>query len=77
GLTFPVPKPRLFLMDLKREKGYPLTGRALALLKQVEAKGRQALVLVPRKGYSALLLCADCGYKPTCPNCALPLRYHR
>ncbi|GAB5602872.1 primosomal protein N' [Thermus sp. FJN-A] len=77
GLTFPVPKPRLFLIDLKREKGYPLTGRALALLKQVEAKGRQALVLVPRKGYSALLLCADCGYKPTCPNCALPLRYHR
>jgi primosomal protein N' (replication factor Y) (superfamily II helicase) len=77
GLTFPVPKPRVMLLDLKREKGYPFTGRALALLKQVEEKGRQAVVLAARKGYSALLLCGDCGYKPTCPNCALPLRYHR
>ncbi|BDG17431.1 primosomal protein N' [Thermus brockianus] len=77
GLTFPVPKPRLLLLDLRREKGFPLVGRAWALLQQVEEKGRQALVLAPRKGYSALLLCADCGYKPTCPNCALPLRYHK
>ncbi|GAA6756787.1 primosomal protein N' [Thermus thalpophilus] len=77
GLTFPVPKPRLLLLDLRREKGFPLTGRAWALLRQVEEKGRQALVLAARKGYSALLLCADCGYKPTCPNCALPLRYHK
>ncbi|SDF08211.1 replication restart DNA helicase PriA [Thermus arciformis] len=77
GLTFPVPKPRVLLLDLRREKGYPFTGRALALLKQVEERGRQAVVLAPRKGYSALLLCADCAYKPTCPNCALPLRFHR
>ena len=77
GLTFPVPRPRVVLVDLKREKGHPFTGRALALLKQVEEKGRQAVVLAARKGYSAILLCGDCGYKPTCPNCALPLRYHR
>ncbi len=77
GLTFPVPRPRVLLLDLRREKGHPFTGRALALLKQVEERGRQAVVLAPRKGYSALLLCADCGYKPTCPHCALPLRYHR
>lgn len=77
GLAFPVPKPRVLLLDLRKEKGYPLVGRAWALLRQVEEKGRQALVLSPRLGYSALLLCADCGYKPTCPNCALPLRYHK
>ncbi|WP_347241785.1 primosomal protein N' [Thermus sp.] len=77
GLTFPVPRPRVLLLDLRREKGYPFAGRALALLKQVEERGRQAVVLAPRKGYSAFLLCPDCGYKPTCPHCALPLRYHR
>ncbi|TBH21291.1 primosomal protein N' [Thermus thermamylovorans] len=77
GLTFPVPRPRLLLVDLRRERGHPLTGRALALLKQVEEKGRQAVVLSPRLGYSALLLCADCGYRPNCPDCALPLRYHK
>ncbi|AEV17280.1 Primosomal protein N' [Thermus sp. CCB_US3_UF1] len=77
GLTFPVPRPRLLLLDLRREKGFPFTGRALALLKQVKERGRQAVVLSPRRGYSALLLCADCGHKPTCPHCALPLRYHK
>jgi primosomal protein N' (replication factor Y) len=77
GLTFPVPKPRVMVLDLRREKGYPFAGRALALLRQVEEKGRQAVVLAARKGYSALLLCGDCGYKPTCPSCALSLRYYR
>ena len=38
---------------------------------------RQAVVLSARKGYSALLLCQDCGFRPMCPDCALPLRYHR
>lgn len=76
GYTFPVPKPRLHLVDLNRARGWPFTGEAWALLKQLEAKGRQALVLSGRKGYSALLRCKDCGYKPMCPNCALPLRYH-
>ncbi|WP_022797669.1 primosomal protein N' [Thermus islandicus] len=77
GLTFPVPKPRVLILDLRRERGHPFTGRALALLRQVEERGRQAVVLSPRKGFSALLLCADCGFRPTCPQCALPLRYHR
>ncbi len=76
GYTFPVSKPRLHLIDLHRARGWPFTGEAWALLRQVEAKGRQALVLSGRKGYSAVLRCRDCGYKPMCPNCALPLRYH-
>lgn len=71
------PKPRLLTLSLKEERGWPFTGRALALLKQVEEKGRQAVVLASRRGYSALLLCPDCGYKPTCPDCALPLRFHQ
>jgi primosomal protein N' (replication factor Y) len=76
GYTFPVPRPRLHLVDLNRARGWPFTGEAWALLRQVEARGRQALVLSGRKGYSALLRCRDCGYKPMCPHCALPLRYH-
>lgn len=77
GFALPVPKPRLLLLDLRRERGFPVTGRALALLRQVEERGRQAVVLSARKGYSALLLCQDCGFRPMCPDCALPLRYHR
>lgn len=77
GLVFPLPAPRLHLLDLNHERGWPLTGAALALLRQAQEKNRQAVVVVPRRGYSAVLRCKHCDWKAMCPNCALPLRLHR
>jgi primosomal protein N' (replication factor Y) len=34
-------------------------------------------VLSARRGYSAVLRCKQCEWKAVCPNCALPLRYHK
>lgn len=48
----------------------PLVSR---LGRAVKAGGR-AVLFVHRKGYAALL-CADCGYAPTCPRCEVPLDY--
>lgn len=73
----PPPQPRLYLLDLRRERGWPLTGAAIALLQQVQEKNRQAVVLSARRGYSAVLRCKQCDWKAMCPNCALPLRYHK
>lgn len=75
--TLPTPKPRLHLLDMRQEQGWPLCGAAVALLQQVAEKGRQAVVLSSRRGYSALLRCKNCDWKAMCPNCALPLRYHK
>ncbi len=75
--TLPTAKPRLHLLDMRREQGWPLCGAAVALLQQVAEKGRQAIVLSSRRGYSALLRCKNCDWKAMCPNCALPLRYHK
>jgi len=75
--TLPTAKPRLHLLDMRREQGWPLCGAAVALLQQVAEKGRQAIVLSGRRGYSALLRCKNCDWKAMCPNCALPLRYHK
>lgn len=77
GLGFPPPKPRLHLLNLNEERGYPLSGAAVALLRQVEEKKRQAIVLAHRRGYSAVLRCHHCDWKAMCPNCAVPLRYHK
>ncbi|WP_036271059.1 hypothetical protein [Meiothermus rufus] len=77
ALALPPPAPRLHLLDLRQERGWPLSGAALALLQQVQAKNRQAIVLSPRRGYSAVLRCKDCDWKAMCPNCALPLRFHK
>ena len=73
----PPPSPRLHLLDLHRERGWPLSGAAIALLQQVQEKNRQAIVLSGRRGYSAVLRCKQCDWKAMCPNCALPLRYHK
>jgi primosomal protein N' (replication factor Y) len=75
--TLPTAKPRLHLLDMRQEQGWPLCGAAVALLQQVAEKGRQAIVLSSRRGYSALLRCKNCEWKAMCPNCALPLRYHK
>ncbi|MDW8425215.1 MAG: primosomal protein N' [Meiothermus sp.] len=75
--TLPPPSPRLHLLDLRQERGWPISGAALALLGQVQEKKRQAILLSARRGYSAVLRCKECDWKAMCPNCALPLRYHR
>ena len=37
----------------------------------------QAIIFLNRRGYSTILTCADCGYKEICPNCDIPLTYHK
>ncbi|MCX7741133.1 MAG: primosomal protein N' [Meiothermus sp.] len=73
----PPPAPRLHLLDMRRERGWPFSGAAIAVLQQVQEKRRQAIVLSARRGYSAVLRCKECDWKAMCPHCALPLRYHK
>ena len=74
--SLPTPVPRAHLVDLKAG-GWPLSADLIGVLKQVEARRRQAVLLAPRRGFSAALSCADCEHVIGCPNCDLPLRYHR
>ncbi|WP_018466993.1 primosomal protein N' [Calidithermus timidus] len=77
GHGLPLQPPRLHLLDMRQERGWPISGAAVNLLQQVAEKKRQAVVLVARRGYSALLRCKHCDWKAMCPDCALPLRLHR
>ena len=57
--------------------GYPLSHDLARLLRQVQERGRQAALLAPRRGYSALLRCPSCEAVPQCRNCDIPLRFHQ
>ena len=70
-------KPRVHLVNLKESRNWPLSPDLIRVLKQVAERKRQAVILAPRRGFSAALRCADCQHLIICPNCDLPLRYHR
>ena len=75
-LLLPRPKPRGALLDLRSERGWPLCTPLVRLLRQVAERRRQALLIVPRRGYAAALGCRSCGEVVMCPHCDLPLRWH-
>lgn len=40
-------------------------------------KKEQCIILLNRRGYSTTVSCHGCGYKIVCPNCDIPLTYHK
>ena len=66
-------------MRLELEDGHrrlisrPLMERLAAL----PDAGEQAVVLVPRRGYSSFLSCRSCGEVVMCPHCDVALTVHR
>ena len=75
-LALPYPPTRLATSDLRQSATWPLGGDLIRTLKQVAERGRQAVVVVPRRGFAAGLACRHCGAPVMCPHCDLPLRWH-
>jgi primosomal protein N' (replication factor Y) len=73
--------PPVYVVDMRHElaEGHkrlvsrPLMERLAALPEQ----GEQAVVLVPRRGYSPFLGCRSCGEVVQCPHCDVALTVHR
>ncbi len=76
-LRLAFPERRLHVADLSQQKNWPLSSELIQLLKQVKDRERRAVLLAPRRGFSAALGCNDCGWLADCPNCDLSLRYHK
>ena len=50
-------------------------GDALGALS--EEDGSQAILVINRRGTASVVLCRDCGYVATCPDCTRPLVFHQ
>lgn len=46
-----------------------------SLIETVE-NGKQAILLINRRGYNTFIACNECGHILTCPNCSISLTYH-
>ena len=77
------PLPSVTIVDLRREtarpeeKGVPLFSRPLVeRLQEVFARGEQAILLQPRRGFAPFLLCRDCGHDFRCSRCSVARTVH-
>jgi primosomal protein N' (replication factor Y) len=74
------PLPPIQIVNLATQFGagnktmfsYPLRE---ALLEVIERR-EKAVLLLNKRGFASFLLCRDCGYVPTCENCATSFTYH-
>ena len=72
--------PKVHLVDMRKnlKEGYRIFSKELLeALTSCFERGEQAILLLNRRGYSTTVTCHDCGYKVICPNCDIPLTYHK
>ena len=76
-----IPLPPIKVVDLRQELragNRSIFSRALEkAMDETLARGEQAILFLNRRGTSSFVFCRDCGYTCKCPNCDIPLTYHR
>lgn len=72
--------PLVKLIDMKDEirKGNSLFSSELkeSIINCLN-NNEQVILLLNRRGYSTVITCKNCGYTVKCPNCDIPLTYHK
>ena len=75
------PLPKVHVIDMRDELGEghrSIVSRVVMdRLSKLPELDQQAVVLVPRRGYSSFLSCRSCGDVVQCPNCDVALTVHR
>ena len=77
-----LPMPKIYVIDLKREHPHKigneiLTKPVVDALLETFSKNKQAIIMLNKRGYSASIVCADCGHVEKCPQCDISLTYHK
>jgi len=75
------PLPAVTVADMNEERmngnGSPFSLALADALRDNLARGEQSILLLNRRGYHTLLQCKHC-YEPLyCPNCSVPMTYHK
>jgi len=72
--------PKVYLVDMKEEykKGNTVISELLKnkIINAIK-NNEQVMLLLNRRGYSTISTCKKCGYVHKCPNCDIPLIYHK
>ncbi|MBQ7540887.1 MAG: primosomal protein N' [Clostridia bacterium] len=73
--------PEVVTVDMtaerKRGNAGEISGTLLGALRETLGAGRQAILLMNRRGYHTFASCTACGHVITCPSCSISMTYHR
>ena len=74
-----IKKPKIRVMDMRHEKLLkPYLSKKVvnASLRYIK-NNNKVMFVINRRGYSTLLQCMDCNYIEECPDCRIPLVFHK
>lgn len=73
--------PQVEIIDMQKEAAEgndSLLSRQLAdKIAETLEKNEQVILLLNRRGYTTYISCAECRQPVVCPNCNIPLTYHK
>ncbi|MGA2902252.1 MAG: primosomal protein N' [Candidatus Korobacteraceae bacterium] len=76
------PLPEVQILDMREEfhrtrKDEVLSRKLVEEIGERLSRHEQVMVLLNRRGYSAFVLCRECGESVHCKNCAIAMTYHK
>lgn len=75
------PLPKVEITDMREEfKKGNFSIFSESLYKKIEQKlkkNEQIILFLNRRGNASSVICRECGYKETCPNCDVSMTYHK
>lgn len=73
--------PQVQIIDMNEERGnHNFSNFSETLVKEINLnieKGEQTILLLNRRGYHTFISCCDCQKPIYCPNCSIPMTYHK
>jgi primosomal protein N' (replication factor Y) len=64
-------------MELKRGNRKILSNDMMRLIRETIQQGQQMILMLNRRGFSTFIMCRECGHVIKCPDCGLPMVYHK
>ena len=75
---FPLPETKIVNLNFSRlKKDESIDSETARLVKSFLNKKEQVLFFLNRRGYAPFMICKNCGFKHSCPNCSIYLTYHK
>ena len=73
--------PEVQIVDMREElrsgNSSVISRKLLSSIEETIRSGDQVILFLNRRGFSTQVMCQDCGYLMTCPDCDITLTYHK